>query len=185
MYLTLTFVFLLDFVKSLTAAMGKLFPYIRKDFVQTAHAMTFIVTLLGSFKYFLVLKLTFTWEPVFPIIIAAPRYFEDLAHLLNREYGAMFLDKFIGYFRLLVAKMAAAFFNIATDSSKSVFLRFSALNSASSSIILALSGDCLFLSSPNQFLRVCGFIPRSFATLATDLPFSLSYRYRCFLYNRR
>jgi hypothetical protein len=73
--------------------MGKLFPYIRKDFVQTAHAMTFIVTLLGSFKYFLVLKLTFTWEPVFPIIIAAPRYFEDLAHLLNREYGAMFLDK--------------------------------------------------------------------------------------------
>ena len=46
-----------------------------------------------------------------PCIIAAPRYTQDFAHLLNRKVGAVSVDEWVPYFRSFV-KMSRAFFRL-------------------------------------------------------------------------
>ncbi|MGI5822956.1 MAG: hypothetical protein ACOX6Z_03325, partial [Dethiobacteria bacterium] len=58
----------------------------------------------------------------------------DRSHLLHRKVKTVFVYKGKSYFRGL-AKMAAAFFNMATVSSKSATLLFAAFSLVSSSAI--------------------------------------------------
>jgi len=68
-------------------------------------------------QYLILLFLETDWT-IKPVIISAPAYYKNLAHLSDAKFGAMFLDKLELYLASLL-KMPMAFFNIAFSSSRS------------------------------------------------------------------
>lgn len=77
-----------------------------------------VVHFLDLFRPFLVLTFAFTLRAPKPLVIAATRNFQYMAHLLQSILGAVFMDERISY-RRSFAKKCIAFFKISFSSWRS------------------------------------------------------------------